>query len=93
MKNSYALAAVFIIMLALSCASQADSLPPINTDAQGVAIKGYDPVAYFTLGVPTEGSAEFEHTWNGARWRFASAEHLEMFRGNPGKYAPQYGGY
>ncbi len=93
MEKSYALAAVFIVMLALSCASQADSLPPINTDAQGAAIKGYDPVAYFTLGEPTEGTPEFEHTWNSARWRFASAEHLEMFKGNPEKYAPRYGGY
>lgn len=59
----------------------------------GVAIDGYDPVAYFTDGRPVEGSSEHAVDWNGAEWRFASAEHLEMFKADPEKYAPAYGGY
>ena len=59
----------------------------------GVAVRGYDVVAYFTLGKPTPGRAEYAHAWQGATWRFANAEHLAAFKADPQKYAPQYGGY
>ena len=65
---------------------------PVNIE-KGFAIEGYDPVAYFTDAKPVAGSAQFEHSWNGATWRFASAEHRDLFAANPAKYAPQYGGY
>jgi hypothetical protein len=61
--------------------------------ADRLAIKGYDPVAYFTEGRPVEGSSEFEEVWNGARWRFATASHRDLFRADPDRYAPQYAGY
>lgn len=57
------------------------------------AIRGYDPVAYFKLGKPTMGSAEFSTEWQGATYRFANAEHLAAFQADPEAYAPQYGGY
>jgi YHS domain-containing protein len=66
---------------------------PINTDTQGLAIKGYDPVAYFNQGKSLKGSEELTYQWMGGEWRFASAEHLDLFKSNPEKYAPQYGGY
>jgi len=59
----------------------------------GIALKGYDPVAYFTTGKPTPGTTEFSSSWNGATYRFASATDLNLFTADPGKYAPQYGGY
>ena len=59
----------------------------------GVAIKGFDPVAYFTLGKAVEGSEAFSHEWLGATWHFASAEHRDLLAGKPAAYAPQYGGY
>jgi hypothetical protein len=59
----------------------------------GLAIRGYDPVAYFSQGKPVEGHDEFEAEWSGAKWRFASAEDRESFLGSPESYAPQYGGY
>ena len=65
----------------------------INTNWQGVAVKGYDPVAYFTKGQPIKGKKKFELEWNGAKWRFANADHLDLFKSDPEKYAPQYGGY
>ena len=72
----------------------AAALSPVNkTIFGGVAIDGYDPVAYFTDGKPVEGSKEFVFDWNGATWRFASAAHRELFVQAPEKYAPQYGGY
>jgi YHS domain-containing protein len=61
----------------------------INKNWKGVAIKGYDPVAYFILGKPVEGKKEFEYKWQDAKWRFANAEHLNLFKSDPEKYAPQ----
>lgn len=75
----------------LPAAARADSPPVYAVD--GVAIKGYDPVAYFTEKQPVEGKAEFSHDWQGAKWRFASAENRDAFAREPEKYAPQYGGY
>ena len=66
---------------------------PVNTNWQGLAVKGYDPVAYFVVGRPIKGKKEFEFEWSGAKWRFADAEHLERFKSDPERYAPQYGGY
>lgn len=57
------------------------------------AIKGYDPVAYFTDKKPVKGSKEFTYVWKGALWHFASQKNLDAFKENPEKYAPQYGGY
>jgi hypothetical protein len=59
----------------------------------GVAIEGYDPVAYFTESRPMKGSQEFAHEWLAATWHFDSAEHRELFAAQPVKYAPQYGGH
>lgn len=58
-----------------------------------VAVDGYDPVAYFTSGAPAKGDADFSYAYNGAEWRFTSAENLEKFKADPEAYAPQYGGY
>ena len=59
----------------------------------GLAIRGIDPVAYFTAGAPTAGDAAHQSEWMGATWQFASAENKEIFEGNPEAYAPKYGGY
>jgi YHS domain-containing protein len=57
-----------------------------------LALKGYDPVAYFTEGKPIAGLPEFEVVWDGQRYRFATARHRDMFKADPEKYAPQFGG-
>ena len=59
----------------------------------GVAIMGYDTVAYFTEDRARKGSEEFSYEWLGTPWHFASKEHQDMFMSEPTKYAPQYGGY
>ncbi|TCN30198.1 YHS domain-containing (seleno)protein [Sinorhizobium americanum] len=59
----------------------------------GVAIMGYDPVAYFADGRATKGSEKFSYEWLGTPWHFANAKHRDMFIREPMKYAPQYGGY
>ncbi len=65
----------------------------INVDSENVAIHGYDTVAYFTEGKPTRGKSEFEQVWEDARWQFTSATNRELFKANPERYAPQFGGY
>jgi len=65
----------------------------VTYQSGGVAINGYDPVAYFTMSKPVEGESAHSFEWNGAKWRFANAENLAMFSANPEKYAPKYGGY
>jgi YHS domain-containing protein len=67
---------------------------PIYTGTlSDLAVSGYDPVAYFTDGKPVEGDRAHSYDWQGATWRFASAENLEKFKADPARYAPQYGGY
>jgi YHS domain-containing protein len=82
-----------VLALGLSLASPALAVDPVYTSWRGLALSGYDPVAYFTDGKPVPGSASFTLEWMGATWRFASAEHRDAFAANPALYAPQYGGY
>ena len=86
------LAAALALALPFS-APEALAKEPVYQSFLGTAIDGTDPVAYFTEGKPVEGSAEFKHEWNGATWRFSSAENRDLFAANPEAYAPQYGGY
>lgn len=58
-----------------------------------LAVSGYDTVAYFNAGAPAKGFEEFSTEYNGATWFFSSQENLDLFTANPGKYAPEYGGY
>ncbi len=56
-------------------------------------VGGYDVVAYHTEGKPIKGSADFSAMYQGAKWHFASAENQAMFKADPGKFAPAYGGW
>jgi hypothetical protein len=84
--------APFLVLAAATTAAAGES-NLIAVDANHVAIKGYDTVAYFTDGQAIKGSSEFEYAWSDARWQFSSATHRDMFAANPERYAPQYGGY
>jgi len=65
----------------------------VFANADGIAINGYDPVAYFTVGAPTQGVPEFQAAYNGATYYFASEENRAAFEAEPAKFAPQYGGF
>jgi len=65
----------------------------IAVDAQGVAIQGYDPVAYFKQNKPVKGSPKNQSVYQGAKFYFASAADKKEFDKSPIKYAPTYGGY
>jgi hypothetical protein len=62
-------------------------------EAAPLAIQGYDPVAYFTDGKPTQGLPEIEYVWDEHRYRFSSAKHRELFKADPVRYAPQFGNF
>ena len=87
------LCALFIITALIFAPTQGWAKSSINKNWKGLAIKGYDPVAYFTLGKAIEGKKEFEYKWQDAIWRFVNKDHLNLFKSDPKKYAPQYGGY
>jgi hypothetical protein len=81
-----------ILALVLSLAAS-NPKPPVNTQSDMLALRGYDAVAYFTDGQAVRGRPRFEFQWNGARWRFASAANRDEFTKAPERYAPQFGGY
>ena len=85
---------IFLVVVALVLAAgTVGASDKVNTTIFGVAIKGYDTVAYHTEGRAVKGSSKISHKWNDAKWYFTSASHRDLFIRDPEKYAPQYGGY
>ena len=84
-----------LLGLAMVCfAVTADAVQPVNrTLLGGLALKGYDAVAYFADGRPVRGEKAFRFEWGGANWLFATAAHRDAFAADPSAYAPQFGGY
>jgi YHS domain-containing protein len=93
------LAAMFVLAMGASAMSvpafaiDENSTAAVNVDAKGVAMRGYDPVAYFTAKMPTAGDAKFSAKHDGMTFHFASAENRAMFKASPAKYVPQFGGF
>lgn len=86
--------AAFIVGVALAAIpAAAAEKDPVFTSRGNLAIRGYDPVAYFTEGKAVKGDKDFTLGWQGADWRFANAGNRDLFSEDPEKYAPQYGGY
>lgn len=82
---------LFTLGLVLSGFAQTKTL--LNLDKAGLAIQGYDPVAFFTDGKPVKGDAKFPLRHNGALYYFTSKEHRDAFKADPAKYEPSFGGY
>lgn len=76
-----------------AAAFNSQSKAPVNLDDKGLALRGFDPVSYFTVAKPAPGSAEFTAVHDGATYQFASAANRDAFQKEPAKYAPQYGGF
>jgi YHS domain-containing protein len=64
-----------------------------NADASGLALRGYDPVAYFSAGAPTPGIATISAVYDGVRYLFATEADKKLFMDNPRKYLPEFGGF
>jgi YHS domain-containing protein len=92
------LLALLAFMIVAACAatpgkvSQTRPVDELNL-RQGVALKGYDPVAYYADGAPAAGDPAITYQWQGATWLFSTVEHREVFKADPAHYAPQFGGY
>lgn len=83
-RTAFALAAIFLAAAAFAGEFY---------EKGGAAIRGYDPVAYFTQNKPVQGSAEHKTEYRGSTFHFASKANRDAFAADPAKYAPQYGGY
>jgi hypothetical protein len=79
-------ALLLVVSPTLKAASQL-----MAAELRPLAIKGYDPVAYFTIGMPTRGLPDIEYEWDEHRYRFARPEHRELFKADPVRFAPQFG--
>jgi YHS domain-containing protein len=84
---------LFAATLAVPGLAQTSTKTLVNVDDSGVAIQGYDPVAFFTDNKPVKGDLKFPVKRDGAVYLFASAEHRDLFKANPAKYEPVFGGY
>jgi YHS domain-containing protein len=75
--------------LSLLCTASLAAGSAVAAEAP-LAIRGYDPVAYFTLGKPVQGVAAYEYVWDERRYRFSSVEHRDLFKADPARYAPRF---
>ena len=89
LKTTLAGAALSIALLTSALAAGVD----VNATTTGLALRGYDPAAYFTRGEPTRGDFQITAEYNGATYRFENEENKARFVANPEAYAPAYGGY
>jgi YHS domain-containing protein len=83
----------FLLALGFALSVSAQTKTLLNLDKSGVAIQGYDPVAFFTEHKPVMGKPEFTSRADGATYQFVSKEHKELFDKEPAKYEPLFGGY
>ncbi|CAB1072000.1 hypothetical protein D1AOALGA4SA_1415 [Olavius algarvensis Delta 1 endosymbiont] len=88
----YVLPALLILVFSSSIYA-GNVLKGLDRDSFGVAIKGYDSVAYFTEGRAVKGNEKYSFSWNEAVWHFSSADHRELFAADPKKYVPHRGGW
>jgi hypothetical protein len=84
---------IAVMLSFVSNVSAETVIDALDKESFGLAIKGYDTVAYFTEGKAVKGNGQHLFTWNEAIWQFANAEHKELFAANPDKYVPHRGGW
>ena len=84
---------LFLIFASLALPLSAQTKMLLNLDDSGIALQGYDPVAFFTDHKPVPGSTAFAAKRDGAIYLFASKDHRQLFLQDPAKYEPRYGGY
>ena len=65
----------------------------VNSDKNDVAIGGYDAVSYFTEDAPVKGSSEYTAVYQNTIYQFSSKKNRKLFKADPAKYAPQFGGF
>jgi len=93
MKKTLLIAGSLVLVIALAFFFYLNSGKAEIFIKDGAAINGYDPVAYFTEQKPVKGSKDFSYNYKKATWHFSSQQNMDLFKANPDKYAPKYGGY
>ena len=86
-------ALVTVMAAALLMTARTGAAQAVNVDGSGLALNGYDPVAYFSAARPTPGNPAYTSTWQGATYRFVTAANRDAFVADPAHYVPAYGGY
>jgi YHS domain-containing protein len=84
---------ILFLAVGLTISSPAQTKTLLNLDKSGVAIQGYDPVAFFKDNQPVMGKASITSMYDGATYQFASESHKKLFDQDPAKYEPSFGGY
>ncbi len=98
--KKWAIGAVGVLVVLVGVFMAVKKVSPISwglwgnyNTSSGVALKGYDPVAYFKVSKPVSGNDEYTYEWADATWQFSSADNMALFQKDPESYAPQYGGF
>ena len=84
---------ILTVTILFTWTATAGAFDKVNKTFFGVAIKGYDTVAYHTEGQAVKGKSNFSHKWNEAKWYFVSAENRDLLAAGPERYVPHYCGY
>lgn len=92
-RLSWACAGFLAALAVTLCVAATEARAEIRLNADGYAINGFDPVAYFAAGRPIRGQRHLTATYKGAKYAFATPQNRARFLKNPAKYEPQYGGY
>jgi YHS domain-containing protein len=82
-----------VCLLAGATMVSADPAAPLNVTADGVAMDGFDMVAYFETAAPAKGSTSFAVEHDGAQWLFSSQAHADAFVADPARYKPRNNGW
>jgi len=98
--KTWAIAIIGILIVGVGAFSVVKKVSPVSwgmwgnyNTTSGLALKGYDPVAYAHDGKAAPGSDQFTYDWSDATWQFSSADNMALFKQDPKLYAPQFGGY
>ena len=93
MTNRQRFAGMLCFLLLVAGAFAAQEVTLVNADSNGVVLHGYDAVAYFTQNTAVKGDQRYKAAYKGGTYYFASEANQKLFKKDPAKYAPQYGGY
>lgn len=92
-RKMFLVALIGTVAVVFAACNSSERALGINTSSDGLALRGFDAVAYFAVDSAVKGNAKYEYAWNGAKWLFSTEENMKKFQANPEAYAPQFGGY
>ncbi len=88
-----ALLGLVLLVASAAVGKVASAAEIVNATVAGIAVDGFDTVAYFELGHPVKGRADHSFVYKDVRWLFATLEHRNAFAADPERYAPKYNGF